>query len=180
MVPEGSTNLALRKKVTSSTSPIGGSLETITDGTKDYHMGMVALPEGQQWVQVDLGQTAAIYAVVFWLYDESCRVYSFKNIVVQVSDDPDFTKDAKILFNNDRHNSTGFGIGKDYNYYEIFVGRLVDAKGVSARYVRINTNGNNMDRLNRFTAVDVWGLFGKKQSEKMVPLEIRYPRPTFK
>ena len=180
LIPEGTTNLALRKKVTSSSLPTGGVLDTITDGTKDYWMGVVVLDEGEQWVQIDLGQTSVIYAIIFWLYDETSRMYSFNDVVVQVSDNPDFKKDVKVLFNNDHDNSSGFGIGKNYNYWEYYLGKLLDAKGVSARYVRINTNGNNVDRLNRFTAVEVWGLHGKKSSEKMVPLTTRFPTPTFK
>ncbi|MFZ2642472.1 MAG: hypothetical protein WA117_15865 [Verrucomicrobiia bacterium] len=180
MIPEGTTNLALRKKVTSSSLPTGGVLETITDGTKDYFMGVVVLKEGEQWVQIDLGQTSVIYAIIFWLYDETCHFYSYNDVVVQVSDDPEFKKDVKILFNNDHDNSSGFGVGKNYNYWENYLGKLVDAKGVPARYVRINTNGNNLDQLNRFTAVDVWGLVGKTPSEKLVPLVPRYPKPLFK
>jgi len=37
-------------------------------------------------------------------------------------------------------------------------GLLVDAKGVRGRYVRLYSNGNTVDELNRYTEVAVYGL----------------------
>ena len=34
---------------------------------------------------------------------------------------------------------------------------MVDAKGVSARYVRLYSNGNTSDELNHYTEVEVYG-----------------------
>ena len=70
MVPVGTTNLALGKKVTSSDNePIIGDLELITDGDKEGEEGYwVELGPGKQWVQIDLGQTAEIYAILVWHY----------------------------------------------------------------------------------------------------------------
>ena len=55
MVPAGTTNLALNKKVTSSDSdPVVGTLDLITDGDKGGDEGSwVELGPGKQWVQVD-------------------------------------------------------------------------------------------------------------------------------
>ena len=54
---EGVTNLALKKKVTSSDmAPIIGELELVTDGDKEGADGsFVELGPGKQWVQIDLG-----------------------------------------------------------------------------------------------------------------------------
>ena len=58
MVPVGTTNLALNKKVTSSSSdPVMGTLDLITDGDKAGDEGSwVELDPGKQWVQIDLAQ----------------------------------------------------------------------------------------------------------------------------
>ncbi|MFA5192323.1 MAG: hypothetical protein WC740_16570 [Verrucomicrobiia bacterium] len=180
MIPEGTANLALHKTVTSSTAPTKGSLKMITDGEKEMiEEYTVELPQGKQWVQVDLTETAVIYAVLFWLGDDS-RFRSYHDVVVQVSDDKEFKKGVKIIFNNDHDNSSGFGCGKDYSYGEDYQGKLVDAKGVSARYVRINTNGNTVNLRNHFAEIEVWGLAGKKPGGKMVPLNTRFPKPYFR
>ncbi len=184
MVPEGTTNIALHKEVTNSTPPIKGSLKMVTDGKKepDEVDGeyIVDLKEGKQWVQIDLTEMAAIYAVILWLGDGPGMPRSCNDVVVQVSDDKDFKKGVKIIFNNDHDNSSSFGVGKNYNYWETNEGKLVDAKGMSARYVRVNTNGNTLDPQNHFTEIEVWGLTRKKPSGKMVPLESRFPKPWFR
>src|SRR4051794_31751616 len=57
MVPAGTINLASNKVVTSSTTePINGTLDLITDGDKAGDEGsFVELKPGKQWVQIDLG-----------------------------------------------------------------------------------------------------------------------------
>ena len=61
------------------------------------------------------------------------------------------------LFNNDHDNTSGLGAGQDMNYIETSEGRLVDAKGAIARYVRLYSNGNNANNLNHYVEVEVWG-----------------------
>ena len=52
----------------------------------------------------------------------------------------------------------GLGIGKDLEFWATHQGKLVDAKGVEARYVRLYTNGSTVDELNRHTEVEIYGL----------------------
>ena len=65
----------------------------------------------REWVQIDLGQKATIYAVLVWHNHAEARVY--RDVIVQVSDDPDFL-DAQTVFNNDYDNSSGLGIGDNW------------------------------------------------------------------
>jgi len=62
MVPVGTTNLALGKKVTASDSdPVVGTLDLVTDGDKGGDEGSwVELGPGKQWVQIDLAEEANI------------------------------------------------------------------------------------------------------------------------
>ena len=69
------------------------------------------LRKGTQWVQVDLGAPAEIYAIVFWHAHNAPKVYH--DVIVQVSDDPEFKANVKTLFNNDQDNSSGQGVGTD-------------------------------------------------------------------
>jgi hypothetical protein len=155
--PKGTTNVALHKPVTSSfEEPIIGELKMLTDGDKEAADGsFVELGPGVQNVTIDLGAPYNIYAVVIWHYHKQPRVY--KDVVMQVAGDADFITNVKTIFNNDNDNSSGFGVGRDLSYVETAEGKLIDAKGVVARYVRCSCNGNNANELNNYIEVEVYG-----------------------
>lgn len=157
MVPPGTTNLAAGKTVTSSdTEPVTGTLDLVTDGDKMGDEGSwVELGPGKQWVQIDLGQPANIYAVLVWHYHSQARVY--KAVAVQISDDPKFATGVTTIFNSDYANELGFGAGKDLAYVETNEGKLIDAKGIKGRYVRLYSNGNTSNKLNHYIEVEVFG-----------------------
>ena len=155
--PEGTTNVAAGKAVSSSDEePVIGEIDMITDGDKEASDGSFAeLGPFEQNVTIDLGAGHEIYAVLLWHFHKQPRVYF--DVVVQVSDDPDFVEGVKTIFNNDIDNSLGFGVGSDMHYVETSEGKLVDAKGQIARYVRLNSNGNNANELNHYIEVEVYG-----------------------
>jgi hypothetical protein len=157
MVPAGTALLSLNKPVASSdTSPVIGELTCVTDGDKSGDEGSyVELGPGVQWVQIDLGGPARIAAVAVWHFHAQARVYHA--VVVQASNDPQFKTGVTTLFNNDDTNSDGLGKGSDYAYVETYKGKVIDAKGVTARYVRLYSNGNTSDELNHYTEVEVYG-----------------------
>src|SRR5580658_3205679 len=156
-VPAGTLNLAKNKKVTSSDdNPDVGTLDMIVDGDKDGNEGSwVELGPGKQWVQIDLAKKANIYAILVWHFHAQARVY--RDVVVQVSDDPTFKSGVTTIFNNDFSNDSGLGAGKDLGYIETYQGKLIDAKGVTGRYVRLYSNGNTSNKLNHYIEVEVWG-----------------------
>jgi hypothetical protein len=158
VAPVGTRNVAFRKPVSGSEEdPIIGELELVTNGEKEAEDGShVELGPGVQYVQVDLEAECRISAVLFWLCHGDWRVCH--DVVLRVADDPDFITGVKTLFNNDHDNSAGLGIGKDLEFWESYKGKLVDAKGVEARYVRLYTNGSTVDELNRHTELEVYGL----------------------
>ena len=157
LVPAGTVNLAKGKKVTSSDNePVIGTLDLITDGDKAGDEGcFVELGLGKQWVQIDLGDAANVYAVLLWHFHAQARVYH--DVVVQVSDDPQFASGVTTIFNNDSDNTSGLGAGKDLAYIETYEGKLIDAKGVKGRYVRLYSNGNTTNKLNHYIEVEVFG-----------------------
>jgi hypothetical protein len=157
MVPAGTVLLSHGKPVTSSDSmPVIGELSFVTDGEKSGVEGTyVELGPGVQWVQIDLGAPARLAAVAVWHFHAEARVYHA--VVVQVSNDPDFKAGVTTIFNNDDTNSDGLGKGADYAYVETYKGRVIDAKGAAARYVRLYSNGNTSDELNHYTEVEVYG-----------------------
>jgi hypothetical protein len=140
----------------SDMQPVIGELPMLTDGEKEGGDGyFIELGPGKQWVQVDLGASKPLHAILIWHYHSQARVYH--DVVVQASDDKDFLKGVTTLFNNDHDNSSGLGIGKDKEYIEVAEGRLIDPKGVKARYVRSYSKGNTTNDLNHYVEVEVYG-----------------------
>jgi F5/8 type C domain len=156
-VPAGTKQLSLKKPIRSSDSqPVIGELEMVTDGEKAGGDGyFIELGPGPQWVQVDLGASYALHAVLAWHYHSQARVY--RDVVVQVSDDKDFGKGVTTVFNNDHDNSSKRGAGKDKEYIEVAEGRLFDPKGARGRYIRLYSNGNTANDLNHYVEVEVYG-----------------------
>jgi len=157
LAPVGTKNVALGKPITASDEePIIGEIEYITDGDREAADGSyVELGPLQQHVTIDLEAKYEIYAILVWHYHK--QAWAYFDVVVQVADDPDFITDVKTVFNNDIDNSSGFGVGKDMHYVETNEGKLIEAKGVQARYVRLYSNGNNTNDLNHYIEVEVYG-----------------------
>ena len=157
MVPVGTKLLSEKKAVKSSDmQPVIGEMEMITDGEKEGGDGyFVEIAPGKQWVQIDLGASCALHAILAWHYHSQARVY--RDVIVQVSDDKDFLKGVTTIFNNDHDNTSGLGIGKDKEYIEVAEGRLFDPKGIKGRYVRFYSNGNTSNDLNHYVEVEVYG-----------------------
>jgi hypothetical protein len=157
LVPTGTKLLSLNRPVTSSDmQPVIGELSMVTDGEKEGGDGyFVELGPGKQWVQVDLGSSYALRAILAWHYHSQARVY--RDVIVQVSDDKDFLKSVTTVFNNDHDNTAGLGIGKDKEYVDVAEGRLFDPRGVRGRYVRLYSGGNTANDLNHYVEVEVYG-----------------------
>jgi hypothetical protein len=156
-VPKGTALLSLKKPVTASDSqPVIGEIPFVTDGEKSGEDGyFVEFGPGTQWVQIDLQGEYSLNALLIWHYHSQARVY--RDVVVQVSDDKDFIKGVTTLFNNDHDNSSGLGVGKDKEYIETNEGKLIDPKGVKARYIRLTSNGNTSNDMNHYVEVEVYG-----------------------
>jgi hypothetical protein len=161
LAPVGVANVALGKKVTSGdTNAIPANLAKITDGEKEaLENNVVLLRKGPQWVQIDLGSPQEIYAIVVWHAHDRPKVYH--GVVVQVADDADFSRNVRTLFNNDTENKDGLGAGSDREYFETHEGKLIDAKGTPARYVRLYSNGSTEAKYNQYTEVEVYGRAAK-------------------
>ena len=84
-----------------------------------------------------------------WHFHSQERVY--RDVVVQVSDDPAFDKDVTTIYDNSEP------AGTDRPYIETYQGKLIDAKGVKGRYVRLYSNGNTTNKMNHYIEVEVWG-----------------------
>jgi formylglycine-generating enzyme required for sulfatase activity len=174
LAPVGTTNVALGKPVSSSDAePVIGELAMITDGDKEAaHGSFVELGPLLQHVTIDLEAEHEIYGVRLWHYHLEARVYF--DVIVQVSNDPNFGAGVTTIFNNDMDNSAGLGAGRDMHYVDTYFGELFDAKGVRGRYVRLYSRGSSADDLNHYIEVEVYA----RPAPELVPLDIQLPEPT--
>jgi hypothetical protein len=158
LVPPGTANLALHQPVTSSDPlPVIGELSYVTDGKKSGLDGTaVELGPMAQWVQIDLGRPSIIHAIHIWHYFLEAR--SYHDVVVQIADDAEFTRNVRTVYNNDQDNTLKLGIGKDRPYIETNFGKLIDTRGVPGRFVRLHSRGNTANDLNHYVEVEVFGI----------------------
>ena len=161
LAPKGVKNVSLEKPVTSSDpSPIIGELKLVTDGMKDASdENVVVLRRRTQWVQIDLREENKIFVILIWHEHKTPVVY--RDVIVKVSDDPEFKTGVQTIFNNDQDNSSEQGVGADREYFENYEGKLIDAKGLKARYVRCYSRGSTDNALNGYTEVEVYALPAK-------------------
>lgn len=89
------------------------------------------------------------------IFASKTRIYL--SAAVAVSEDPDFKGDVKLVFNHDAENLCGCGKGSDSKYFDTNFGKLIDAKGVKGRYVRLYSDGNDGNNLNHYVEVEVFG-----------------------
>lgn len=157
MIPADAHNVAPGKKITcSDRSVIASQLARITDGNKEAGEDSAALlRKGLQWIQFDLGAPHEIFAIVIWHAHDTPKVYH--SVIVQTADDPDFAVNTRTLFNNDRDNSSGLGVGADRQYFESYQGKVINAKGAKARYVRLYSHGSTDAAFNEYTEVEIYG-----------------------
>lgn len=157
MIAKGAKNVALGKTVTSSVKPFTGELEQITDGKKEaFDYDTVEMKKGSQWVQVDLGGPCTIEAIAIW-HDHRYIQVTY-DVIVLVSDDPEFKTGVTTIFNNDTDNSSGLGVGTDREYFERHFGRVFAGKGAKGRYVRAYTKGSHLSALNCWQEIEVYAV----------------------
>ncbi len=140
----------------SSSKPVNGSLDAVTDGVILTKNGpQVTLPKGRQWIQIELEKKVRVHAIMVWHAPGMDRRY--RDVVVRLSGDETFGDDALTVYNNDFDNSSGLGRGLDSEWDESLNGKLIDVDGAPARYVRIYSNGNSDNALNHYAEVRVYG-----------------------
>lgn len=157
--PKGTTNVALKKKVTSSDPapviPGPDALTLITDGDADSSDGcFVELAPEPQWIQIDLEGSFNIHQILAWHFHRQAVIV--KGVVVQISDDPEFKTGVTTVYNSDIDDACKQGKGSDAAWIQTNHGRLFDGKGTKGRYVRLWSNGSTMDDFNRYIEVAVY------------------------
>jgi hypothetical protein len=157
MVPAGLKNLATGAKVTSSdANATPETLAKITDGDKEASdQSIIFLRKGTQYIQMDLGAPSELFAIVIWHAHNSAKVYH--DVIVRIADDVEFSKNVRTIFNNDQDDSSKLGAGTDREFFETNEGKLINAKGEKAQFIRFYSKGSTESALNEYTEIEVYG-----------------------
>ena len=157
MVPPGLVNLAPASLLSCSDRNVAAdALAKVVDGDKSAaDASTIFLRKGTQCVQMEWDGPQQIYAIAIWHAHNIPKVYH--DVVVQVADDPKFTRNLRTLFNNDQDNTSGLGRGLDREYIETHEGKLINARGTKARYLRVYSKGSTESALNELTEIEVYG-----------------------
>lgn len=161
-------NLAAGKKATAKWTKDGsdavkaneGSMANITDGNKASSAFGVFGADGKtdsSYMEIDLGDVREVSSVNLWRYFQDGRTY--RDTVVALSEDAEFTADDQILFNSDKQNHHKLGAGSNEAYAETAEGKSFKAKeGTRARYVRVYMRGQADDKTtNHVVELEVMG-----------------------
>jgi len=143
-------NLALGKTFTGNTLV---NAAYITDGDKSNANNYGGQDQGLQNIVVDLGQNYTLSKVNVWHYYTDGRTYH--DVIVQVSTVSDFSTKTTV-FNNDTNNSAGQGTGTNAEYAETSGGKTITFTPVSARYVRLWSNGSTANVYNHYVEVEIY------------------------
>jgi len=157
LVPSGLVNLAPGALLTCSDNNVTReALARIVDGDKEAsEQSIIYLRKGVQWVQMDFGKPQEIFAIVLWHAHNTPKTYH--DVVVTAANLPDFKTNVRALFNNDRENACDLGKGNDREYIETYEGKLINTRGLNARYLRFYSKGSTESALNEYTEIEVYG-----------------------
>ena len=154
MLAEPTVNLAPASIISSSTSFSGISYINDTQ-TSSTNKAAKASP-GLHWVQLDLGAVHELNTIKLWHYYGDGR--SYRDVIVQLSNDPTFSSGVVTVFNNDTDGSAGLGVGTDSEYIESSLGKMISLNSVNARYARFYSNGSNVTGWNHYVEIEVYGV----------------------
>lgn len=109
------------------------------------------------YAQFDLGKRYDISSIKMWRYWADSRNYAPTAIVVSDSSNAKWTaENATVIYSSDKDNIYGFGAGTDEGYAETAAGKEFPCS-VTGRYVRIYSNGSNVNSGNHLVEFEVYG-----------------------
>lgn len=138
-------------------SPEFVNLSNITNGTttgdaaQDWE-GVGGGGGGFHYVQIDLGKAYHLEALRF--YRMVAR--SYWDTIALISNDPTFAT-YTVVYNTDDNGNMGFGVGTDVRAAETAQGITMFIQPQSARYIRVYSNGSEVDTTNTIHELMVLG-----------------------
>ena len=114
---------------------------------------------------MDLGASYDLKEIQLWHYYGDGR--SYRDVIVQLSNDATFSNATVTVFNNDKDGSAGLGVGTDSEYSETSAGKTIAFNTTNARYARFYSNGSTVNSTNHYVEIEVYG------SEPLITTETR-------
>ena len=121
-------------------TPASGGVITNPDNMTDGDLNTYGyLATGDQYAEIDLGSLLYLKEIrLYHLVGAGNRKYN--DVIVQASVDGLAWSN---LFNTDKNNNAGQGVGIDNEYVESDNGKTISANGVQFQYIRVWGNGYN-------------------------------------
>jgi hypothetical protein len=164
--PTGSSvNVAAGKIATGSAAITNAA--RITDGDKNSANFAEIGATGAQWAKIDFGASYNISQVNLWHYFADSRTYH--DVIVQFSNNANFTSGVTTVFNNDTNNSAGQGTGAQAEYAETSAGKTITFTAVNARYMRTWINGSSANVYNHIVELEAWTAGGATPTPAPTP-----------
>ncbi|ASI93053.1 endo-beta-N-acetylglucosaminidase [Vibrio mediterranei] len=130
-------------------------LQYMTDGDSSNSQQFTVLPDGKQYVTFDLGSVKPLTSLNIRHYYFDGRTYN--DVIVETSMNPYFINgETTILYNNDIDGSYGLGVGDDEAYSETSTGLLVNGRNIPTRYIRLHSNGSNVNLGNHYVEIEAF------------------------
>ncbi len=109
---------------------------------------------GARWIKIDLGAATTVGRIKLWHYFGDTRTY--RDVIVQLSTTADFSSGVTTVFNNDVNNTAGQGAGAQAEYTETSAGKEITFSPLSARYIRLWSNGSTANGGNHYVEVQAF------------------------
>jgi uncharacterized protein YjdB len=117
---------------------------------------------GLQSVTIDLCMSYNINNIKLWHYYGDARKYH--DVIVQLSNDPNFQTGVTTVFNTDATNYACQGTGKDSEYAETSSGLNLNFAPVNARYARFFSNGSTVNEFSHYVEIQIFGDYAEHVS----------------
>ncbi|MBN2652032.1 MAG: discoidin domain-containing protein [Spirochaetales bacterium] len=136
-------------EITSSSSQ--GNLSIVADKSINQN-NLTNIGKGSSWIAINLGKLVEINRIRIWRdFEKGAR---YKGVVIELADNPEFSDPVQI-FNNDKNNINGRGVGTDCEYAEKWTGTIFDVDSQKAQFIRIWSAGSNLSSNNLISEIQI-------------------------
>ena len=147
-----------------------GSPATVTDGAINPWSVYATKENVLGWAVVDFGDVYSINEVRVKAYHD----WKFRNVIIQLSTEADFSANVYTVFNNDTTNTVGQGVGIDgaYQEYSFELRNIFSFDPVQARYIRFTNDASVHEgkTISLFEEIQAFSVLGVEAPAEVQPI----------
>ncbi|NLC04522.1 MAG: hypothetical protein GX787_09625, partial [Tissierellia bacterium] len=147
-----------------------GSPATVTDGAINPWSVYATKENVLGWAVVDFGDIYSINEVRVKAYHD----WKFRNVIIQLSTEADFSANVYTVFNNDTTNTVGQGVGIDgaYQEYSFELRNIFSFDPVQARYIRFTNDASVHEgkTISLFEEIQAFSVLGVEAPAEVQPI----------